>query len=326
MLTIRSLWLGMVVATATLLASIPHAGAQPFPDKSVRMVIAFPAGGSIDTLGRILAQKMTEAWGQTVVVENRTGAGGNIGATAAAQASPDGYTLHFGFSSLAVNVTLLPVPGFDPTKDLEPIMLVGSAQDILIVPPSSPFKTLKDMVEYAKANPGKLTYGSLGSSSSGHLGMATLSNLTGIEMQQVSYTQPSQIVADLIAGRIDAFLPTTGGHIGNVTTGRVRALAVSGPSRAKNLPDVPTFIESGVRFEEDTSWYALFAPKGTPKAIINKVNGDMERIIRLPEIKEREAALGFRMIGGPPERLREHLAKEVANWATLVKTPAFTGK
>jgi tripartite-type tricarboxylate transporter receptor subunit TctC len=265
-------------------------------------------------------------WGQSVVVENRTGGGGNIGTIAAAQAAPDGYTLHFAASSIAVNVTLAPVADFDPTRDFEPVMLVASAQDILIVPPTSAFKTLNDLIAAAKANPKKLTYASLGNSSAGHLGMSVLGNIAGIQMQQVPYKQTSQITTDVISGRVDAFLPTTGGHIGNVTTGRVRALAVSGKARAQALPNVPTFEEQGVKMEEDTSWYAMFAPKGTPKEIVDKVNADLARVLQLPEVKEREVQLGFRMIGGPPDRLRAYLKSEIQKWAAIAKTPAFTGQ
>jgi len=261
-----------------------------------------------------------------VVVENRTGGGGNIGTIAASQAAPDGYTLQFAASSIAVNVTLAPVAGFDPMKDFEPIMLVASAQDILIVPPTSPFKTVKDLIVEAKANPKKPTYASLGNSSAGHLGMSVLSNLAGIQMQQVTYTQTAQITTDIMSGRVDTFLPTTGGHIGNVTTGRVRALAVSGKERASTLPDVPTFDEQGVKMEEDTSWYAMLAPKGTPKDRIDKINTDLARVLLLPEVKEREVALGFRMIGGPPDRLRDYLKSEIEKWAAIAKTPAFTGQ
>ena len=320
----RRLWAGAFAFALCAALSLP-ASAQSYPERSVRIVIAFSAGGTIDTLGRILAQKLSEAWGQTVVIENRAGGGGNIGAVAAAQAAPDGYTLHFGAQSLAVNATLAPVAAFDPVRDFEPIMLVASAQDILIVPPNSPYKSLRELIDFAKANPRKLTYASLGSASSGHLAVAVFSQAAGVQLQQVSYTQPPQITADVIAGRIDVFLPTTGGHIGNVASGRVRALAVSGSNRARQLPDVPTFEQQGIKFEEETSWYALFAPKGTPKEIVAKVNRDLERILTLPDVKEREAQLGFRMIGGPPDKLAAFLKHEIDKWAKVTKSPSFSG-
>src|SRR3989440_12425373 len=259
--------------------------AQSYPERPVRLLIAFPAGGTIDTLGRILAQKLTEAWGQNVVIENRPGAGGNIGAAAAAKAAPDGYTLHFGAQTLAVNVTLQPSKEFDPVKDFDPIMLVATAQDVLVVPPNSPFHSVKELIDYAKAHPGELNYASLGTGTSGHLATVMFSDLAGIKLQHVPYTSVSQATTDLISGRIAVFLPTLGGHLGNVAAGRMRALAGAGPARAVQLPDVPTFNELGVKFVDETSWYALFAPKGTAKAIIGKVNADVGRILALPDVK-----------------------------------------
>jgi len=214
------------------------AWAQSYPDRPVRLLIAFPGGGTIDTLGRILAQKLTEAWGQNVVIENRPGAGGNIGAAAAAKSAPDGYTLHFGAQTLAVNVTLQPSKEFDPVKDFDPIMLVATAQDVLVVPPNSPFHSVKELIDYAKAHPGELNYASLGTGTSGHLATVMFSDLAGIKLQHVPYTSVSQATTDVISGRIAVFLPTLGGHIGNVTAGRMRALAVSGRARAAQLPDL----------------------------------------------------------------------------------------
>src|SRR5262247_1804770 len=245
-------WLGVMVMSAVLAANAP-AWAQSYPARPVRMLIAFPGGGTIDTLGRILAQKLTEAWGQNVVIENRPGAGGNIGAAAAAKSAPDGYTLHFGAQTLAINVTLQPSKEFDPVKDFDPIMLVATAQDVLVVPPNSPFHSVKELIDYA----------TLGTGTSGHLATVMFSDLAGIKLQHVPYTSVSQAATDVISGRIAVFLPTLGGHIGNVTAGRMRALAVSGRARAVQLPDVPTFNELGVKFVDETSWYALFAPKGT---------------------------------------------------------------
>jgi len=279
--------------------------AQNYPDRPVRIVIAFPAGGTIDTLGRILAQKLSEAWGQTVVIENRPGGGGNIGAAAAAKAAPDGYTLHFGAQTLAVNVTLQPSKDFDPVRDFDPIMLVATAQDVLLVPPNSPFRA------------------SLGTGTSGHLATVMFADLAGITLQHVPYTSVSQAATDVMSGRIAVFLPTLGGHIGNVTAGRMRALAVSGEKRAAQLPDVPTFSELGVKFVDETSWYALFAPKGTPKEIIGKVNADVERILALSDVKEKAVTLGYRYVGGPPEKLDAFLKHEIAKWAQLAHSASL---
>jgi tripartite-type tricarboxylate transporter receptor subunit TctC len=300
-----------------------NVAAQSYPERPVRLLIAFPAGGTIDTLGRILAQKLTEAWGENVVVENRPGAGGNIGAAAAAKAPPDGYTLHLGAQTLAVNVTLQPSTEFDPVKDFEPFMLVATAQDVLLVPPNSPFRSVKELIDYAKAHPGELNYASLGTGTSGHLATVMFSELAGIKLQHVPYTSVSQAATDVMSGRIAVFLPTLGGHLGNVAAGRMRALAVSGTTRATQLPDVPTFNELGVKFVDETSWYALFAPKGTRADIIAKVNADVERILAMPDVKEKGVTLGYRYIGGSPEKLAAFLKSEIAKWAEVAKSASL---
>jgi tripartite-type tricarboxylate transporter receptor subunit TctC len=309
---------GAMIATA-LLAASAGAAAQSYPERPVRVLIAFPAGGTIDTLGRIIAQKLTEAWGQNVVIENRPGAGGNIGAAAAAKSAPDGYTLHLGAQTLAVNVTLQPSTEFDPVKDFDPIMLVATAQDVLLVPPNSPFRSVEELIDYAKAHPGELNYASLGTGTSGHLATVMFSELAGIKLQHVPYTSVSQATTDVISGRIAVFLPTLGGHLGNVAAGRMRALAVSGTTRATQLPDVPTFNELGVKFVDETSWYALFAPKGTRKDIIAKVNAELERTLALPDVSEKGVTLGYRYIGGPPEKLAAFLNGEIVKWAEVAK-------
>jgi tripartite-type tricarboxylate transporter receptor subunit TctC len=297
--------------------------AQAYPDRSVRIVIAFAAGGTIDTLGRIVAQKLSEAWGQSVFVENRPGASGNIGAAAAAQSPADGYTLHLGGQVLAVNVTLAPMKGLDPIKDFEPIMWIATAQDVLMVPPDSPFRSVKELVDYAKAHPGELNYASLGIGSSGHLATTLFSDLAGIKVQHVPYTSFSQAVTDMISGRISLWITTLGGAIGNIRAGKMRALAVSGRARAAQLPDVPTFNELGIGFVDESSWYALFAPRGTPKEIVAKINSDMARILSLPEMKERETTLGYRFIGGSSDQLAAMLRHEITKWAEVAKSASL---
>jgi tripartite-type tricarboxylate transporter receptor subunit TctC len=308
-------------AAAGLFAPPAPAIAQTYPDKSVRIVIAFPAGGSIDTLGRILSQKMSELWGQSVVVENRPGAGGNIGAAAAAQAAPDGYTLHLGAQTLAVNVTIAPYQGLNPMRDFEPIALVATAQDVLMVAPDSPYKSVKDLVDDAKRRPGQLNYASLGPGSSAHLATVLFSEVTGIKLQHVPYpTGMAQAVADIVSGRISLWLATLGGAFGNIQAGKVRALAVSGVARAEALPNIPTFREQGIAMEEESTWFGFFAPKGTPKAVIAKVNADLQKILALPDVKARGVTLGYRFIGGPPEKLAEHLSEQTAKWAQVAKS------
>jgi len=318
--------LASAFAIAAVVAAQP-AVAQSYPNKSVRMVIAFPAGGSIDTLGRILAAKLSEAWGQQVVVENRPGAGGNLGAAAAAQAAPDGYTLHLGAQTLAVNVTIAPYQGFDPVRDFEPIMLVATAQDVLMVAPNSPYQTVKDLVDDAKARPGQLNYASLGPGTSAHLATVLFSQVTGIKLQHVPYPSGmSQAVTDIMTGRITLWLATLGGALGNVEAGKVRALAVSGHERAGALPAIPTFQEQGVAMEEESSWFAFFAPKGTPREVIAKVNAEVARVLAQPDVKARGVTHGYRFIGGPPEKLSAFLKAEIAKWAEVAKNADLSAR
>jgi tripartite-type tricarboxylate transporter receptor subunit TctC len=313
----------VVIAGMAIVASSPPASAQTYPERSVRIIIAFAAGGTIDTLGRIVAQKLGDAWGQSVVVENRGGASGNIGAQAAAQSPPDGYTLHLGGQVLAVNVTLAPIKGFDPARDFEPIILIATARDVLMVPPDSPFRTVQDLILYAKAHPGELNYASLGLGSSGHLATTLFSDLAGIKLQHVPYTSVSPAVTDIMSGRISLWITTLGGAVGNIQAGRMRALAVSGRERAPQLPEVPTFQELGIGFVDETSWYALFAPKGTPQEIIARINADMARILAQRDMQERAATLGFRLIGGAPDALATMLKAEIAKWAEVANSASL---
>jgi tripartite-type tricarboxylate transporter receptor subunit TctC len=290
---------------------------KAWPQKPVRVIVAFGAGGTLDTLARIVSGKLGEMWGQQVLVENRPGAGGNIGAAQAAQAAVDGYTLHFGAQTLAVNVTIQPHKGFDPVRDLEPVVFVGTAQDVLMVPPDSPARTVQELIALAKKRPGELNYASAGPGSSGHLATVLFSELTGTHFQHVPYNSISQGQMDIMSGRIAVWITTLGGQLGNIASGKVRALAVSGETRADQLPDVPTFQELGVPFVAETSWYGIFAPRGTPKQIVERINRDVNAVLALPDVRARGATLGYRFAGGPPERLGALLKFEIAKWADI---------
>jgi tripartite-type tricarboxylate transporter receptor subunit TctC len=307
----------LAVAAAVSIAA--PALADTYPDHAVRMIIPFPPGGSIDTLGRILTDKLGTMWHQSVFIENRAGAGGTVGSSVAAQAAPDGYTIVFGGQFLAANVTIAPSQSFDPLKSFTPVILVATGQDALMVPPNSPFHSVKDIIDYAKAHPGELTYGSLGVGSSGQLATTLFSEVTGITLQHVPYNSFSQAVTDVSAGRISLWLTTLGGSIGHIQAGKLRPLAVSGPTRAAQLPDVPTFDELGVAYGNDTSWYALFAPAATPRDAIAKINADINRVLTDPDMKERAQKLGFRLVGGTPEQLGAHLKNEIDKWAKVAK-------
>jgi tripartite-type tricarboxylate transporter receptor subunit TctC len=318
----------LVAALVLTLIAAPAmpARAQTFPDRAVRLIIPFPPGGSIDTLGRILTDKLSTLWGQSVFIENRAGAGGMVGSSVAAQAAPDGYTMSFGGQFMAANVTIAPSANFDPVKSFAPVILVATGQDVLMVPADSAFHTVKEVVDYAKAHPGELTYASLGIGSSGQLASTLFSEVTGITLQHVPYNSFSQAVTDVSAGRISVWLTTLGGSIGHIQAGKLRALAVSGPTRAALLPDVPTFDELGVAYGNDTSWYALFAPAGTPPAVVAKINADTNKILADADMKERATKLGFRLVGGAPEELGAHLRSEINKWAKVAKAAGLEPK
>jgi tripartite-type tricarboxylate transporter receptor subunit TctC len=312
-----------LLLAAALLGFPASAYAQNYPERPVRILIAFSPAGAIDILGRLIAERLSKIWGHQVIVENRPGGSGNIGAAQAAQAAPDGYTLHFGAQTLGTNVTLSPNTAFHPVKSFEPIMLVGTALEIFMVANATPFKSVKEVIDYAKANPGKLNYASVGIGSSAHLATVLFSEVTGVKMQHIPYAQMSQTYTDVFSGRTEVWFTTAGGSLPHVRSGKVRALAVNGPSRSKLLPDMPTLKELGVDMQDESSWYGFFAPKGTPKAIIDKVNRDLQTVIDSPEMRERELALGYRFIGGSPDRLAKHLDTEIGKWAALAKKGAF---
>jgi tripartite-type tricarboxylate transporter receptor subunit TctC len=297
--------------------------AQDYPARQVKIIIAFSPSGAIDLLGRFIADKLSQMWGQSVIVENRPGGSGNIGAAAASAAAPDGYTLHFGAQTLATNVTLSPTNAFDPVTSFEPIMLVATSQEVFQVSGVTPFKSIQEVIAHAKANPGQLNYYSVGIGSTSHLSTVLFMDVTGTKMQHVPYSQMAQGIADVTSGRTQINFGPMGSSIGNIRSGKTRALALSGPARSKLLPEVPTLLEVGVKMPEESSWYGFFAPKGTPKPIIEKINRDLQKIIDMPDMREREIQLGYRYIGGPPEKLGAHVKSEIAKWAALDKKGAF---
>jgi len=314
---------------AALVALTPHdAGAQAYPNRPIQVIIPFAGGSASDVLTRILLEHAGKTIGQPFVIENRPGAGGNTGTQVAARAAPDGYTLvGSGSGPMAANVTLYKDLGYDPAKDFEPIGMIAVFPIIIVTSTKLPVNTLSEMIAYAKARPGELNYASLGPGSSGHLATVLFAHVTGLKLQHVPYpTGFSQAVTDIMSGRISLWLSTLGGALGNVQSGKVRAIAVSGTARAEALPEVPTFKEAGVAMEEESTWFALFAPKGTPKDVIAKVNRDVEKILTLPDVKERAVTLGYRFAGGSPERLGAFLKAEIAKWSEVAKDADLTAR
>jgi tripartite-type tricarboxylate transporter receptor subunit TctC len=311
-------WAAVVLSLATAMAG-PAAAAEHYPVRPVRIIVPFGAGGSLSVLSLAMGRQLGEKWGQQPVVDPRPGAGGNIGAEAVARSSADGYTLMFTTQSLAANATLAPTTSFDPVKSFEPVAIVGSGQNILVVPSSSPFKTLKELIDYAKAHPGELNAASVGIGSTSYLATELFKSVAGVDALLVPYNGAAPASTDVIAGRIGFWVTTLGSVLPNISNGQMRGLAISGDRRAAALPDVPTFAELGYQKFRANAWFALFAPAGTPKEIVVQLNADVNQALADAGVQDRFKALSIDPVGGTPEDLRTLLSEEIETWARLFK-------
>ena len=296
------------------------AAAQPYPAKPVRLVIPYPPGGGSDTIGRPLAHKLTESLGQQVVVDNRGGANGNIGMEAVARAAPDGYTLVFALSAqLAINPALYQKIPYDPVRDYTPITLLGAGGYILVVHPSLPVKSVKELVALAKARPGQIAYSSSGNGSGGHLAAELLNSMAGIRMLHVPYKGGGPALMDLIAGQVQVLFSTQLASWPHVQEGRIRALASSTAKRPASLPDLPTVAEAGVPGYDSGVWYGVLAPAGTSREIVARLNGEVARALNQPDYRKLLVSNTIEPIGSPPEQLAQYIKTELVKWAKVVK-------
>jgi len=296
-----------------------RAGASEYPTKPIRLVAAFAPGGSVDLVARLLAQKLGENWAQQVVVDNRPGAGGNISAEIVARAPSDGYTIYICSASLVVNPSLYSRTLYDPVKDFAPVSLVALVQNVLVAHPGLPAKTVKELIALAKAKPGQINYASTGSGTSGHLVMELFKSMAGIDLVHVPYKVIGQAQADLIGGQVSLWFPTAPGALPHIQAGRMRVLAVAGAKRSPALAEVPTVSEAGIPGFEASTWYALLAPAHTSRAIVAKLNNEVVRILRQPEVHERLSAMGVEVAGSSAEELARHIRNEIPKWARVVK-------
>jgi len=305
-----------MLPTAALSADAPEA----WPTKRITYVVPFAPGGNTDTLARIISEKLTGTLGQPVIVDNKPGAGGNIGSDFVAKAKPDGYTILGGtISSHAINSSIYPKMPYDATKDFEPITLIASSPLVLAVPANSPYKTAKDLLAAAKAKPGDLTFASAGTGTSPHLAGELLKSVAHVDVTHVPYKGSGPAVTDLIAGHVQFMFDTAlivGPHI---KAGKLRPLAVTSSKRVKTLPDVPTLVEAGVPGYEIGSWQAIFAPAGTPKPIVQKLNTSIVGVLKMPDVQERLAGLGMDTVAGTPDELGQFQKAEVVKWSKIVK-------
>jgi len=312
------------VLTACICAGIGAAGAQTasvYPAKPIRIVVPFAPGGATDILARATGQKLTEALGQPVVVDNRGGAGGNIGTDVVAKAAPDGYTLLMGgVGPNAINVTLYPKLPYDAINDFAAVTLVATVTNLLVVHPSVPARSVKELVAVARARPGKLTHASSSPGSAGHLAGEMLKMMTGIEMVHVPYKGSGPALIDLMAGHVDLMFDNMPACLPHVTSGKLRAVAVSGGKRTSVLPNLPTIAESGLPGFDAGSWFGILVPAGTPREIISKLNAVIVKSLSAPEFKERLSSQGAEPVGSTPEQFTQHIRGEIAKWAKVIKT------
>ena len=311
-----------VATLIALAASVPlHALAQDaWPSKPIRIVVPFAAGGTSDALARLLGQKLQDVLKQTVIVDNRAGAGGVIGADVVAKAAPDGYTLLLGtIASHAINPALQPKMPYDSTKDFAPVYFVGNIANVLLVGAQQPYKNAKELIAAAKAKPGTIAFGTPGAGSSQHLSGEKFRLDAGVDLIHVPYKGSGPSVQDLIAGQIPMSFDTALTALPHITSGKIRALAVTTAKRAKVLPDVPTLAESGLKGFDVASWQAIFAPAGTPAPIVKRLNDELTKIVAQTEVAARFYTMGVESLPMTPAQFGEFQRAEVVKWAKIVK-------
>ncbi len=314
-----------VVALA-LLAGAPGAFAQAngWPAKPITMVVTYPPGGGADTMARLVAPKMGEALGQAIVVENRPGAGGQIGASVVAKAAPDGYTLLLDASSFAVNPSLYPKLPYDSAKAFRPIGVIALFPNVVLVTAKFPAKNIAELIATAKASKNSVSFASSGNGSAQHLAGALFESAAKVEMVHVPYKGGGPALNDVIGGQVPLFFGNLASTLPHVQSGRLRALAVTSSSRAAMLPDVPTLAEAGVPGCEIYEWNAVFAPAGTPEPIVEKIAGALQKALNSPEVKARIAQLGGDMQKGTPEHAQQFIRQQTALWARVIKERGIT--
>jgi tripartite-type tricarboxylate transporter receptor subunit TctC len=313
----------LVLAAALALvatAAAPQAQAQAFPSKPVTVIVPFPAGGTTDIVARLTAQKLSEAWGQPVIVDNRAGAGGNIGSAMVAKAAPDGYTLLMGtVGTHAINASLYEKMPYDVVKDFAPITNVAAVPNMLVVNPALPVNSVKELIDYGKKNPGKLNMASSGNGTSIHLAGELFKVMTGVQMEHIPYKGSAPALTDLMGGQVQVMFDNMPSALPHVKAGKLRAIAVTTLKRSPAMPDLPTIDEAGVKGFEAASWFGLLAPAGTPKEIVAKVQADVVKAMKTTDLTEKMAQQGAAAVGNTPDEFAAYIKVELAKWEKVVK-------
>lgn len=296
--------------------------AQSYPQRPIRVIVPLAAGGQTDVVARLLAQKLSETFRQPIVIDNRSGAGGSIGTETAVRANPDGYTLLIAASTYAANAALYKL-SYDPAQDVAPIVLIGETAFVLSVHPSVPASSVRELIAYDKASPGKLNYGSGGNGSTTHLATELLNLMAGTRIVHVPYKGSGPALNALVAGQVQCVVVSMPVAIPQIRTNRIRALGVTTLKRSSSLPDVPTVAETVPGYDA-TSWFGMFGPRGLPRDIAQRWNTEINRFLQLPDVKERLAGLGLDPVGGSPQRLRDVVTRDIRKWREVVKTARIT--
>jgi tripartite-type tricarboxylate transporter receptor subunit TctC len=308
------------IACACAIAVALPSVAQTYPAKAIRMIVPFPPGGTTDILGRIAGQKITEALGQQVIIDNRAGAGGNIGTELVAKSPPDGYTLLTDpGSTLTINPSLFSKLSFDPLKDFAPITILAAVPNMLEVHPSLPVKNVRELIALAKTKPGQLNYASTGAGQSTHLSMELFKTMAGIDLNHIPYKGSAPALTDLLGGQVSLMFDNMPSSLPHVKAGKLRALAVSTLKRSPTMPQLPTVAESGLPGFEVSVWFAVLAPAGTPREVVNKLNAVLVKALQAPDVKERLASQGAEAVGNTPEQFSAQMKRDLVKWAKVVK-------
>jgi tripartite-type tricarboxylate transporter receptor subunit TctC len=301
--------------------------AQMYPAKPVRFIVPFAPGGGNDVMARLIGSKLAEGLGQQVIIDNRAGAGGSIGSELVAKAPPDGYTILMGhIGTLAINPALYPKLPYDPVNDFEPVVLVATAQNILVVHPSLPVHSVKDLIAMAKKRPGQLNFVSGGTGGAGHLAGELLKSMAGIDMVHVAYKGAGPALRELVGGQVHLMITNMPAAMPHVKAGRLRALAVTGASRSTLVPDLPTMHEAGVTGYELTNWFGVVAPASTPEAIVMRLNREISNSLKTPDMRDRLAALGAEGVGSSPTAFAAHIKAEITKWAKVISAAGIQNK
>ena len=320
MQTSRRTWLAQAgtLAGAAMLGGVGQALAQPsYPNKPIRLIVPYPAGGGTDTVGRMIGQRLAEAWGQPVVVDNKPGASGMLGNDTVAKAAPDGYTVLLAITALIQSPSLYKRMPYDVNKDFTPVSLIAKSSDLFVVPNRVPASTLREFVALAKA--GKLSYGSYGNGTSSHLHGELLRQQTGVELTHIPYKGAAPLLNDLLGGQVDsAFVDVTSAYP-YLTSGKFKILGITGTQRYKAIPNVPTFVEQGLPGFEPSGWFALFLPANAPKDVTSRMATEVARIVKLPEISQKLAGMGLQPVGSAPQELAAVVAGDMPKWAKIVQ-------